>query len=379
VAAVHSRLVQTDLVPDFAQFSQEKFNNKTNGVTQRRWLLTANPALSQLLSETIGDNWLIDLERLHDLEPLARDAGFRERFLAVKRQNKARPAQLIKEVTGDILDLDSLFDIQVKRIHEYKRQLLNVLHIVHEYLCLVEDGKDPLQPRTYLLAGKAAPGYVAAKQIIHLINDVALVINTDPRTHGRMKVVFVPDYRVTLAEVLIPAADLSEQISTAGTEASGTGNMKFAMNGALTIGTLDGANIEIGEAVGADNIFIFGLTVEQVRQAKAAGSYNPWDIYQRNPHVRRIMDSFKNNRFCPRQPGSHAWVSQKLLARGEQYFHLADLESYIQTHEAVAKLYRDKQAWAAKAVLNVARMGRFSSDRTILDYAREIWKVQPVV
>jgi glycogen phosphorylase len=382
VAAVHSQLVKTDLVPEFAQYWPEKFNNKTNGVTQRRWILAANPGLARLITDTIGERWITDLERLRELEPHAKDAGFQDAFRKIKRENKNRPITLVKDETGDVLDPDSLFDIQVKRIHEYKRQLLNLLHVVHEYLCLVEDGVDPIQPRTYLFAGKAAPGYFAAKQIIHLINDAAMVINTDPRTNGKIKVVFVPDYRVTLAEMLIPAADLSEQISTAGTEASGTGNMKFAMNGALTIGTMDGANIEICEAVGIDNIFIFGLTVEQIQKIKSApggSSYNPYDIYQRNPLIRRILDGFKSNRFCPRRPGSHEWVSQKLLAKGEQYFHLADLESYIQTHEAAARVYRDHRAWTVKAILNTARMGVFSSDRTILDYARDIWKVTPVL
>jgi glycogen phosphorylase len=379
VAAVHSKLVQTALVPDFAQLWPDRFNNKTNGVTQRRWLLTANPGLARLISDSIGERWITDLERLRDLEPYSRDAGFQHEFAAVKRRNKDRPIQLIKDLTGDLLDPDSLFDVQVKRIHEYKRQLLNLLHVVHEYLSLVEDGREPSQPRTYLFAGKAAPGYVAAKQIIHLINDVAMVINTDPRTHGKMKVVFVPDYRVTLAEILIPAADLSEQISTAGTEASGTGNMKFAMNGALTIGTLDGANIEIRDAVGAENIFIFGLTVEQIQKMKASGSYNPWDYYMRNAQARRVMDSFKSNRFCPRRPGSHEWVSQKLLTKGEQYFHLADLDSYLATHETAARLFRDRTAWTVKVILNTARMGVFSSDRTIADYARDIWKVKPVL
>ncbi len=378
VAAVHSRLVQTDLVPEFAQFWPAKFNNKTNGVTQRRWILAANPGLSRLITDTIGDRWITDLDRLHDLEPHARDAGFQQAFAKIKRQNKDRPIELIKDVTGDVLDPDSLFDVHVKRIHEYKRQLLNVLHVVHEYLSLVEDGREPIQPRTYLFAGKAAPGYFAAKQIIVLINDVAMAVNTDPRTQGKIKVVFVPDYRVTLAEILIPAAELSEQISTAGTEASGTGNMKFAMNGALTIGTLDGANIEIRDAVGADNIFIFGLTVDQIQKMKASGTYNPWDYYQRNAQIRRVLDSFKANRFCPRRPGSHEWVAAKLLTKGEQYFHLADLESFIQTHEAAARLYRDRPAWTVKAILNTARMGVFSSDRTILDYAREIWNVKPV-
>jgi starch phosphorylase len=378
VAAVHSQLIRTELVPDFAELWPERFNNKTNGVTQRRWLLLANPGLARLVTEAIGGGWVTDLDRLRELEPLAADAGFQERFLAAKRDNKRRLAPVIQDAIGTAIDGDSLFDIQVKRIHEYKRQLLNVLHVVHEYLCLVEDGQEPLQPRTYVFAGKAAPGYFTAKQVIRVINDVAQVINSDPRTRGRMRVAFVPDYRVSLAEVIIPAADLSEQISTAGTEASGTGNMKFTLNGALTIGTLDGANIEIREEVGADNIFIFGLTVPEVRRLKAESSYRPWGIYNRSPAVRRILDAFKGSRFCQRTPGRHQWIYQKLVTENETYFHLADLESYLQAHQDAAALYRNPSAWATKAILNVARVGKFSSDRSIRDYARDIWKIKAV-
>jgi starch phosphorylase len=379
VAAVHSELVKTELVPDFYALWPERFNNKTNGVTQRRWLLSANPGLAGLITEAIGDRWITDLDRLRDLERFAGDSSFQERFIAINRRNKDRVGQVIQDTVGETVDCDSLFDIHAKRIHEYKRQLLNVLHIVHEYVALADDGQIPAQPRTYIFAGKSAPGYRAAKQIIRLINDVADLINRDSRAHKHMKVAFVPDYRVTLAEVLMPAADLSEQISTAGTEASGTGNMKFALNGCLTIGTLDGANIEIREEVGAENIFIFGLTVPQVRELKAARSYRPWDIYQRSAGVRRVMDAFKKSRFCPTSPGRHDWVFQKLLADNEQYLHLADLESYLQTHEAAGRLFCDRAAWAAKAILNVARIGKFSSDRTIREYAKDIWTIRPVL
>jgi starch phosphorylase len=375
VAAVHSELVKTDLVPDFHEFWPEKFNNKTNGVTPRRWMLSANPGLSRLITETIGNGWGTNLDELRSLEPQAEDEQFQKKFLDVKRTNKQRLARLVKETTGEVLDPDSLFDVQIKRIHEYKRQLLNVLHVVHEYLCLVEDKKEPVHPRVCVFAGKAAPGYQAAKQIIRLINDVAHVINRDRRAAGKLKVVFIPDYRVSLAEVIIPAADLSEQISTAGTEASGTSNMKFAMNGALTIGTLDGANIEIREEVGADNIFIFGLTVPQIRRLRSAGGYLPGAIYDRSPMVHRILDAFRDSRFCPGTPGQHAWVSQKLLSSQEPYLHLADLESYLHTHDEAARLHRDRSAWARKAILNVARIGKFSSDRTIREYAREIWRL----
>jgi starch phosphorylase len=373
VAAVHSHLVQTELVPDFAWMWPEKFNNKTNGVTPRRWLLSANQGLAGLIQDTIGDAWITDLDRLRDLEPYADDPSFQEQFLQVKKQNKTRLSRYLLDLMGVPVDVNSLFDIQVKRIHEYKRQLLNLLHVIHEYLCLVEDGVRPVAPRTHLFAGKAAPGYRLAKNIIRLINDVSEVVNEDRRTEGLIRLLFVPDYRVTLAELMIPAADLSEQVSTAGTEASGTGNMKFAMNGALTIGTLDGANIEIRQEVGAENFFLFGLTVEQVRQAQRAGSYRPAEIAQRNHYVGRIMTSLEKGRFCPEQPDRHRWVAQRLLAPMEQYFHLADLESYLTAQLEVSGLYQQRRAWARKAILNVARIGKFSSDRTIQDYARDIW------
>ncbi len=376
VAAVHSQLVRTELVPDFHEFWPERFNNKTNGVTPRRWLQSANPALAGLITEVLGAGWVTDLDQLRELEALADDAGFQERFLTVKRANKQRLAQVVRNATGEMLDGESLFDMHIKRIHEYKRQLLKVLHIIHDHLRLVEDGREPTQPRTYLFAGKAAPGYRTAKQIIRLINDVAHVINRDPRARGRLKVVFVPDYRVSLAEVLIPAADLSEQISTAGTEASGTSNMKFAMNGALTMGTLDGANIEIREEVGVDNIFIFGLTVSEVRQLRAVGTYRPWEVCQRQPTIQRVLDALRASRYCPRAPGQHEWVYHQLLADGERYYHLADLESYLAVYDQASQLYQNRAAWARKAVLNTARMGKFSSDRTIREYAQEIWNLQ---
>jgi starch phosphorylase len=378
VAAVHSELIKTQLVPDFYEMMPGKFNNKTNGVTQRRWLKAANPGLSRLITDTIGDAWITDLHRLRDLEKSVDNSSFREQFLAVKRQNKERLAKVIRDTCGLTVDGESLFDTQVKRIHEYKRQLLNLLHIVHEYLRLVDDGVKPIGPRTYVFAGKAAPGYQAAKQIIRLINDVAAVINRDVRAKSLMQVAFIPDYRVSLAEAIIPAADLSEQISTAGTEASGTSNMKFALNGALAIATLDGANIEIGEEVGADNIFIFGLTVDQVRQAVASRSYHPRQYHERSAAIRRVLDAFGANRFCSSSPGRHSWVAERLLADGEKYFHLADLDSYLTTQEEVSRLYQDRAAWARKAILNVARIGKFSSDVSIRRYAKEIWDLHPV-
>jgi starch phosphorylase len=379
VAALHTELLKTSLFADFTALWPERFNNKTNGVTQRRWLLKANPGLAELLTRTVGDGWITDLSRLRDLEPHAQERGFQQEFLAVKRANKERLAKVIEETALVTVDPDSLFDVQIKRMHEYKRQLLNVLHIIHEYLCLVEDKRAPIVPKTYIFAGKAAPGYWAAKQIIKLINNVAKVINHDRRVEDRLKVVFIPDYRVSLAEVIIPAADLSEQISTAGKEASGTGNMKLAMNGALTIGTLDGANIEIMEEVGADNIFIFGLKAQEVQDLRARGAYRPAEYYQRSPLIRRVMDTFLADVFCRNEPGLFGWIYQRLLEPGEQYFHLADLESYTVAQDKAAQTYTDRSAWARKAILNVARMEKFSSDRTIAEYARDIWGIRPVL
>jgi glycogen phosphorylase len=378
VAELHSELLRARLVPDFYQVMPEKFNNKTNGITQRRWLLRANPSLAHLISTTIGDGWLTDLNRLRDLESYAEDEGFRYEFRKIKRANKDRLARLIKETTRVSVDLDSLFDVQVKRIHEYKRQLLNVMHIIHQYFCLAEGNRPFVVPRTYIFAGKAAPGYRAAKSIIKLINSVGRLVNQDPRVEGLIRVVFIPDYRVSLAEKIIPAADLSEQISTAGKEASGTGNMKFALNGALTIGTLDGANIEIGQEVGRENIFIFGLTADEIQSMRERHSYNPWDYYDADARVRRVMDSFKSNLLCPSEPDLFAWIYQNMMGGGDEYFHLADLAGYIEAQMRVGDEFRHPAGWSRKAILNVSRIGRFSSDRTINEYAREIWDIRGV-
>jgi starch phosphorylase len=377
VAAVHSELVKTRLVPDFYALTPGKFNNKTNGVTPRRWLALCNPGLAALLTEAVGDRWVTDLDHLRALERLADDAGFRERFLEVKAENKRRLARPLQEANHVSIDDDAMLDVQVKRIHLYKRQLLNALRVVWDYLRLVEDGRRPTVPRTYLFAGKAAPGYVAAKEVIYLINCLAERVNHDRRTGGAMRVVFARDYRVTLAERIVPAADLSEQISTAGTEASGTSNMKFAMNGALTMGTLDGANIEIRQEVGADNVFIFGNTVEQVERLRRDGR-QPRTCYDASPTVRRILDVFRGDLLIPGTPGRFGWVFHTLVEQWDPYFHLADLEAYLAAQEEAARLYQDRHAWARKAILNVARMGKFSSDRTIQEYARDIWKVAPV-
>ncbi|MCY3023256.1 MAG: glycogen/starch/alpha-glucan phosphorylase [Planctomycetota bacterium] len=376
VARLHSELLKTRVLADFHNLYPERFNNKTNGITQRRWLLNANPALAAMITEAIGDEWITNLTELKKLVPLAEDASFRERFRQVKRANKAALAQHLADEHGFILDPDSLFDVQAKRLHEYKRQLLNVLHIVVLYNRLRQDPGLALQPRTFLFAAKAAPGYYLAKMIIKLINNVGKVINSDPVAAGRLKVFFLPNYGVTLAERLIPAADVSEQISTAGTEASGTGNMKFMLNGALTLGTLDGANIEILEEVGRDNFFLFGMTTDEV--ARLAPTYNPWDCYRRDEETRAALDLISSGHFNPGEPGIFEPIRQALLERGDRYMHLADLPSYAQAQAAVEALYKDRDAWMRKAILNVACSGKFSSDRAITEYARDIWDVKPV-
>jgi glycogen phosphorylase len=378
VSALHTELVKTALVPDFFQLWPERFNNKTNGITQRRWLLQANPLLAQLLTHTIGTAWITDLEALQALEPVALDAGFQQEFLRIKRANKERLAVVIQDLTRVTVNPETLFDVQVKRMHEYKRQLLNVLHIVHEYLCLIEDQHAPPVPRTYIFAGKAAPGYWAAKQIIKLIHNVGRVINTDPRVQGQLRVVFIPDYRVALAEKIIPAADLSEQISVAGTEASGTGNMKFALNGALTIGTLDGANIEIMQEVGEENIFTFGLQAHEIHTLRAQGAYEPREYYMRYPALKRVLDALASNCFCRQEPDLFRWIYHALLDQGDRYFHLADLPSYIAVQAQVGAEFSNPARWACKAILNVARVGIFSSDRTIRQYAKDIWQIASI-
>ena len=377
VAKLHSELIKTQLVPDFYEMWPERFSNKTNGVTQRRWLMKANPELASLLTECVGERWVRDLNHLRHLEPFADDAGVQERFQQIKRANKVRLAGIIRETTGIVVSPDSIFDVIAKRIHEYKRQLLMVLRVIHDYLAITEDGVIPEHAQTYIFAGKAAPGYWAAKQIIRLINDLGDIVNNDFRTRDRIKVVFIPDYRVSLAERIMPAANISEQISTAGKEASGTGNMKFAMNGALTVGTLDGANIEIRDAVGDDNIFIFGLKAEEIQGMRETNSYHPWDYYRRNPAIKRVMDVFNSETFFSHEPGAYKWIFNSILHHGDPYFHLADLESYIEVQTQATAEYMQPSVWNRKCLLNVARMGYFSSDRTIKEYAREIWNVRP--
>ena len=376
VSALHTQLLRTSLVPDFAQLWPEKFSNKTNGVAPRRWLLKANPGLSSLLTRTLGDAWITDLERLRELEAHATDREFQLEFLSVKQGNKQRLTEIIQKTTGVAVDSTSLFDVQIKRIHEYKRQLLYLMRIVHDYLSIVEDGLELPVARTCVFAGKAAPGYWAAKQIIKLINNVADVVNRDERVRDRLKIAFVPDYRVSLAEAIIPAADLSEQISTAGMEASGTGNMKQAMNGAVTIGTLDGANVEIREAVGEENFYLFGHTPAEIQRMQLEHSYHPRERYDNDPRLRRVMDALGSNLFCAQEPGLFRWIVDSVLDQGDRYFHLADLPSYLDAGRRAELDFLHSPEWARKAILNTARVGRFSSDRTILEYSRDIWNLE---
>jgi starch phosphorylase len=375
VAEIHTRLLRSRLLGDFAELFPARFNNKTNGVTPRRWLLGANPALAELITEAIGDRWITELDHLSDLKPLASDAAFRERFRAAKRCAKSRFADWLKSKTGQVIEPDAIFDSQIKRIHECKRQLLNVLHIVVLYNRLRRDPNLDFTPRTFFFAGKAASAYRLAKLIIKLINSVADAVSREPATRGRLQVIFLPDYNVTLAERLIPATDVSEQISTAGYEASGTSNMKLMMNGALTVGTRDGATIEMAAAAGEENFFLFGLTAEQV--AESRGWYNPYWHYWNDPETREALDLIFSDHFSSREPGVFNPIRDVLLTHGDFYMHLADLNSYLAAQAQASALYGDSHAWACKAVLNVACSGRFSSDRTIAEYAREIWNVNP--
>ena len=377
VSALHSDLITKKMAPDFFALWPEIFNNKTNGVTPRRWLKLANPHFSKIITEAIGDDWVTDLTQLRKLENYADDAGFQQDFLQAKRVNKERLTRIIRDTTCVIVDPDSLFDVQVKRIHEYKRQLLNLLRIIHEYLRIVQDNIEPSHPRTCIFAGKAAPGYATAKNIIKLINNVAQVVNNDPKCKGLLKVVFLPDYRVSLAERIIPAADLSEQVSTAGMEASGTGNMKFTINGALTIGTLDGANIEILQEVGEENIYIFGLTASEIEEMRLSKSCDPIEMLKEHPDLKRVVDTLSSELFSPGEPGLFNWVRNNLTEHGDYYMHLADMPSYIQAQDHAGSEYRNKPLWSRKAILNVARSGKFSSDRTIREYAKEIWGINP--
>jgi starch phosphorylase len=375
VAAIHSKLLRTMTVKDLAELYPERFNNKTNGVTPRRWLLLCNPALSRVITDAIGEGWITDLGALAQLKKLADDRQLQDAVLTAKREAKSRFVQWLKAASGQTVDPDSMFDSQVKRIHEYKRQLLNALRVVVLYNRLRENPKQTMAPRTFFFAGKAAPAYHLAKIIIKILNNLAGTIDGDPVARGKIKVVFLPEYCVSLAERLIPATDVSNQISTAGYEASGTSNMKFMMNGALTLGTRDGATIEMAEEAGEDNFFLFGLTAEQV--AGSRGWYDPRWHYEHEPETRAALGLIFSNFFSRNEPGTFAALEQALLTGGDHYMHLADLTSYLNADREVCDLYANPNGWARKVILNIAASGKFSSDRTIAEYAAGIWNVKP--
>ncbi len=374
VAALHSRLLTERLFKDFYELWPEKFNNKTNGITQRRWLRKANPKLSNLITETIGEDWVKDLDQLQKLNDYAQNAEFQKKFAKVKLANKESFASYLKKTQGIVIDPKALLDVQVKRIHEYKRQLLPALFAIHLYN-RIKAGDTDMVPRTIVIGGKAAPGYWMAKQIIRFINSISGVVNSDPEVNRLLKVVYLENYRVSLAEKVMPAAELSEQVSTAGTEASGTGNMKFALNGALTIGTLDGANVEIGEEVGEENIFIFGNTVEEVTEIYESG-YNPMDYYNKSENLRRVVDLVGSGFFSPEMPHLYGPLLDNLL-KHDPYLVLADFDSYIECQAKVDEAYRDQKKWLEMSIRNVARIGKFSTDRTMKEYNEDIWKLTP--
>ncbi|MDP2094472.1 MAG: glycogen/starch/alpha-glucan phosphorylase, partial [Hydrogenophaga sp.] len=377
VSALHSDLMQQSIFADFAHLWPQRFNNKTNGITPRRWLAQANPALASLIDSHLGKAWRRDLNQLQALRPLANDAAFKQAFRGAKQANKRRLADWLQQHMGLQVNPHALFDVQVKRIHEYKRQLLNLLHVVARYQRILAQPDADHTPRVVIFAGKAASAYHTAKLIIRLINDVASTINADPRVGDRLKVVFVPNYSVSLAEIIIPAADLSEQISTAGTEASGTGNMKFALNGALTIGTLDGANVEIRDNVGDDNIFIFGHTTPQVQALRSAG-YQPRRFLDELPELQSVLEAIRDGVFSPGEPARYHAIYDMLVNWGDHYLLLADYASYVATQDRVDQAFRDTDAWTRQAIHNVAGMGPFSADRTIAEYAQTIWHSQPL-
>jgi starch phosphorylase len=378
VARLHTELLRTEVFREFAGMWPDRFVSITNGITPRRWLLACNPRLAGAITARIGDRWVRDLERLRDLLPLADDPAFQEEFLAIKRANKVALVELVRELCNVAIDPDSLYDVQVKRMHEYKRQLLNAMHIIALYRHLKENPRAQVMPRTFIFGAKAAPAYRMAKLVIRLINGIAEVINADPDVSGKLKVVFLPDYRVTIASAVIPAADLSEQISTAGMEASGTGNMKLALNGALTIGTLDGANIEIRDAVGEENIFVFGHTAEQVAELRQPGRHNPWELTRNDPELAGVMEALRSGTFANGDAGPLREIWSSLMEHGDRFMHLADFRSYADAQARAGALFGDRRAWAAKAIRNVACMGAFSSDRAIREYASEVWNLTPV-
>lgn len=377
VAGLHSQLLRERVMPEFNAIYPDKFINITNGITHRRWLLKCNPELSELITEKIGNNWIQNLEELKKLEPFATDKAFQQEFMAIKKRNKITLAQTIEETLHIPIHPESLFDVQVKRLHMYKRQMLSAMHMIALYQRIKANPKIDIVPRTFIFAAKAAPAYHMAKRVIKLINSIGSVINHDPVVAGRLKCVFLPDYNVSLAEKIIPAADLSEQISTAGKEASGTGNMKLSLNGALTVGTWDGANIEITQNVGNENIFIFGNREEELAKMTREG-YNPWSFYDSDPELRNVLEAIRINAFDPTQPDLYCDIFDDFTRHGDPFFYMADFRSYIDIQKQIDDLFRHPEAWAEKAILNVARMGWFSSDRTIREYAEKIWNIKPV-
>ncbi len=377
VAELHTELLKQDVLRNFYELLPEKFSNKTNGVTPRRWMVLSNPRLAELLNQKIGEQWVTNLYELKKLEGLVEDGEFRHQWRQIKLERKENLAARILQRVGIEVNTNSMFDVQVKRIHEYKRQHLNVLHIITLYNRIKHNPDIDITPRTFIFGGKAAPGYFMAKLVIKLINYVGDVVNNDPDVRDRLKVVFIPDYNVTNSQPVYPAADLSEQISTAGKEASGTGNMKFSLNGALTIGTLDGANVEIRQEVGEENFFLFGLTTPEVQDLKASG-YNPWDYYNSNPQLKEVIDQISSGYFSHGDYNLFKPLVDSLLYHGDSYMLLADYQSYIDCQDWVSQLYRDQETWTRMSILNTARMGKFSSDRAIREYCDEIWKVKPV-
>lgn len=376
VAKLHSDLIKTSLVPEFYELWPEKFTNVTNGITPRRWLLHANTALADLISDKIGQKWITDLDDLHKLEKFVDDKDFINKFDEIKKRNKERMAFLAFKATGTVINADSIYIVHAKRIHEYKRQLMTILQVIGDYLAIIKDNVRPIKNKTYIFAGKAAPSYTFAKLVIKLINNVADVVNNDPRINDAIKVIFMPDYKVSLAERLIPAADISLQVSTAGFEASGTGNMKFALNGALTVGTYDGANIEIREAVGEDNFYLFGLRDEKIKEMRK--SYKPRDLYEKSDYIKRILNALNSSMFCEKDKVLlFKPIVEELLNR-DYFFILADLEDFNNAMHKAETDYLDREKWNKSAILNVARIGYFSSDRAIMDYAKNIWHIKPV-
>ncbi|WP_157619274.1 glycogen/starch/alpha-glucan phosphorylase [Psychromonas aquimarina] len=375
VAAVHSELVKTDLFPEFHELYPTKLVNVTNGVTPRRWLKACNPKLASLYDDEVGADWVVNLDKLRGVLPKAQDVALQKRFMDIKKDNKLELAKIIKDLTGVEVSADAIFDIQIKRLHEYKRQQLNMIHILTLYKRLLDNPDYDMVPRVFVFGAKAAPGYHMAKQIIYALNKIADKVNNDARVKGKLKVVFLPNYRVSLAEKLFPAADISEQISTAGLEASGTGNMKFAINGALTVGTMDGANIEMAEEIGAEHMFIFGLSVAEVKELKESG-YKPYDYYYANPELKAVLDWLDSDFFTPGHPGALSDIKRTLLEGGDEYLCLADYASYCKAHQDIDETYRNKSLWAEKVILNSGAMGKFNSDRSIEDYANTIWDLE---